>query len=234
MMKRKPIIGIIAKYNEDTQDRQEALIRHEVKNAVIYNGGIPIGILPTETNLTFKPDDGKDSWPEILTDEQKADLITQIKLCDGIILPGGKSTLKYESWVAKYCFDNDIPTLGICGGQNAAVRGVGGTTKRVNNPEKHHQKWADEVHDLFIKKGTKFHDIVKCDKMRVNSRHKRTIDNPTDNYIVSAVCDDGYYDVIEAPNKKFNIALRFHPESLYLTHKEHNEIFKAFINACMN
>lgn len=34
--------------------------------------------------------------------------------------------------------------------------------------------------------------------------------------------------------KKFNIALRFHPESLYLTHKEHNEIFKAFINACIN
>lgn len=230
-MKRKPIIGIIAKYVEDTQDRQEALIRHEVKNAVISNGGIPIGILPTEINLTFKPTD-QDSWPEFLTEEQKNDLISQIKLCDGIILPGGRGALKYESWVAKYTFDNNIPTLGICGGQNAAVRGVGGTTKLVANPEKHNQKWVDEVHNIYVKEGSKFHSIVKCTTMKVNSRHKRTIDDPTSNYIVSAVCDDGYYDVIEAPDKKFNIAVRFHPESLCLTHKEHNEIFKAFINAC--
>ena len=169
-----------------------------------------------------------------LTKQQKSDLIRQIKLCDGIILQGGTDSLKYEAWIAKYTFEHNIPTLGICAGQNAAVRGVGGTTKEISNPDKHYQKWVDFVHDIHIKKGTKFYNIVKCEKMRVNSRHIRAIDNPTENYIVSAVCDDGYFDVIEAPNKKFNLAIRFHPESIYKKSKAHNAIFKAFVDSCKN
>ena len=109
----KPIIGIVAKYVEDTNDRQEALIRDEVKNAVLACGGIAIGILPTETIPNFTPANGADSWDEHLTEQQKTDLIQQIKLCDGIILQGGKDSLKYESFIAKYTFDNNIPTLGI-------------------------------------------------------------------------------------------------------------------------
>lgn len=230
----KPIIGIVAKYVEDTNDRQEALIRDEVKNAIIDNSGIAIGILPSETKVAFTQIESPDSWPEYLAQEQKQDLIRQIRLCDGIILQGGKDALKYEGWIAKYTFDNDIPTLGICAGQNAMIRAVGGTTKKIPNPEKHSQKWVDEVHDIFVKKGTKFYDIVKCERMKVNSRHKKVIDNPTNNYIVSAVCEDGYFDVVEAPNKKFNLAVRFHPESLYKKYDKHNAIFKAFIKACCN
>lgn len=114
------------------------------------------------------------------------------------------------------------------------VRGVGGTTKNVENIEKHSQMWVDEVHPIFIDKNSKFYSIVRCEKMIVNSRHKKTIDNPTKHYKVVGVCDDGYFDVLEAPDKKFNIAVRFHPETLYKTHKEHNEIFKSFIEACKN
>lgn len=232
-MQRKPIIGIVSKHIEVENKRQDALIRDEVKNAVFDNGGIAIGILSPENEVNFVPN-GKDNWPEYLTQEEKEEIIAQIKLCDGIILQGGKDSDKYESWVAKYTFDNDIPTLGICAGQNAMIRGVGGTTKKVDNVEKHSQMWVDEVHPIFIDKNSKFFNIVKCEKMMVNSRHKKTIDNPTSNYKVAAVCDDGYYDVLEAPNKKFNIAVRFHPETLYKTHKKHNEIFRHFIESCKN
>lgn len=231
-MEKKPIIGIVAKYKETKDDRYDALIRDEVKNAVIDNGGIAIGILSTETEINFTPVGGGDSWDEILTEEQKQDFITQIKMCDGVIIQGGRDSLKYESWIAKYTFDNDIPTLGICGGQNNMIRAVGGTTKKVENKAKHNQKWVDEVHDIYIDKNSKFYQIVKCEKMVVNSRHNKTIDDPTDNYVVAAKCDDGYSDVLEAPNKKFNIAVRFHPESLYKKYETHNAIFRAFIEAC--
>lgn len=230
---KKPIVGIVAKYTRKFEGRREALISDEVKNAIIDNGGIAIGILPSETEISFIPK-GSDACEDVLTTEQKQDLIRQISLCDGIILQGGKASLKYESWIAKYTFENDIPTLGICAGQNVMVRAVGGTTKSVSNPEKHNQYWAEEVHGITIKKGTKFHDMVGCDQMRVNSRHNKVIDEPTDKYIVSAICEDGYFEVLEAPNKKFNIAVRFHPESLYKTHREHNKIFEAFIEACRN
>lgn len=232
MNKGKPIIGVVGKYKEITDDRQEVLIRDEVKNAIINNGGIAIGILPTETEINFTPANSADIWEETLTDEQKQDLITQMNLCDGIILQGGACSLKYESWIAKYTFDHDIPTLGICAGQNALVRGVGGTTKKVDNPEKHNQKWVDIVHPIFIDKNSKFYSIVKCEEMMVNSRHNRTVDNPTSHYKIVAVCDDGYLDVVEAENKRFNIGLRFHPETLYKQYECHNAIFKAFIEEC--
>lgn len=228
----KPIIGIVSKYRKNCNTRQEALIRDELKNAIIDNGGIAIGILTSETELNFTPQYGEDTWEEMLTEEQKQDLITQINLCDGIILQGGVNSLKYESWIAKYTYDNDIPTLGICAGQNAMVRAVGGTTKLIDNPEKHCQIWEEVVHDIFIDKNSKFYQIVKTDKMLVNSRHRKVIDDCTAKYKVSAVCDDGYYDVLEAPDKKFNLAVRFHPESLYKTYDYHNAIIKAFIDAC--
>lgn len=232
-MKSKPIIGIVSKYKETKNDRYDALIRDEVKNAVIDNGGIAIGILTPETEVNFF-DQNDQNIESFLTDKQKQDLIAQIKLCDGIIIQGGPDSLKYEIWIAKHTFDNDIPTLGICAGQNNMVRAVGGTIKKLDNAKikKHNQKWTDEVHSIFIDKKSKFYKIVKCEQMVVNSRHKNVVDNPTSNYVISAVCDDGFPDVLEAPNKKFNLAVRFHPESLYKKYKTHNEIFKAFISAC--
>ncbi len=60
-------------------------------------------------------------------------LISQIKLCNGILLQGSGACDNYEMIVAKYCYDNNIPTLGICCGQNVMVRALGGN----KNPEKH-------------------------------------------------------------------------------------------------
>ena len=232
MENRKPIIGIVAKYKETTGDRYDALFRDEVKNAIIDNGGIAIGILSSKTEIDFTPANGADTWDENLSEREKIDFIEQIKLCDGIIFQGGSDSLKYESWLAKYTFDNDIPTLGICAGQNAMIRGVGGTTKKVQNPEKHNQKWTDEVHTIKINKESKFFQIVQCEVMTINSRHKKTIDNPTNKYRVVAIDDDGNIEVVEAPNKRFNIALRFHPETIYKKFHTHNAIFKSFIEEC--
>lgn len=227
----KPIIGIVAKHSSK-DERPNAKIQDSIKNAILDCGGIAIGILPTETNVQFTPPNSGDKWDEYLTEQQKQDLISQIKLCDGIILQSGADSLKYESWIAKYTFDNDIPTLGFCAGQNNMIRGVGGTTKPVENLEKHYQKGVDEAHKIFIKKQSKFFEIVQVETMPVNSRHKRVIDNPTDKYQIAAVCEDGNFDVLEATNKKFNFAIRFHPENLYQKFDKHRAIFETFIKAC--
>ena len=228
----KPIIGIVSKYVRSNNTRENALIRDEVKNAIIENGGIAIGILSPQVDIKFFSCKDKEHFDDLLSEEEKKDFITQINMCDGIVLQGGVNSMKYESWIAKYTYDHDIPTLGICGGQNAMVRGVGGTIKRIDNVEKHNQKWVDEVHDVYINKNSKFYKIVKCEKMNVNSRHKKTIANPSEKYDLVGVCEDGYFDVIEAKNKRFNIGVRFHPESLYKKYETHNAIFKAFIDAC--
>ena len=65
----------------------------------------------------------------------------------------------------------------------------------------------------------------------VNSRHKNTIDTyPMLDAV--AFCDDGYIDAVESNEKRFYIAVRFHPESLYRIDENMNKIFKNFIDVC--
>ncbi len=225
---RKPIIGIVAKhYSTYKTNKIDTFIGDEVKQAIFDNGGISIGILPTEEQINYSKDEFKDN----LSKEEKENLIAQIELCDGIVLQGGLETDNYESIIAKYCYDNDIPILGICAGQNNIARALGGTTYKIPNPEKHNKSFYKYVHSIKIDKNSKFYSIVKIEEMMVNSIHKRTIENcPMLDKV--AFCDDGYPDVIESKDKKFYIGVRFHPESLYKKDKKMNSIFKEFINSC--
>ena len=224
----KPIIGIVSKhYATYKTNKIDTFIRDEVKQSVFDNGGIAIGILPTENKINYSGDNWKDS----LSNEEKENLIAQIKLCNGIIMQGGAETDNYEIIIARYCYDNDIPILGICAGQNNIARAIGGTTYKIHNPDKHDKSFDEYVHKIKINENSKFYNIVKTNEMMVNSRHKRTIkDCPMLDKV--AFCEDGYPDVIESPNKRFYIGVRFHPESLYLKDKNMNIIFEEFINEC--
>lgn len=225
---KKPIIGIVSKhYATYKTNKIDTFIRDEVKQAIFDNGGIAIGILPTEEYINYCGDD----WEDNLSESQKENLISQIKLCNGIILQGGIETDNYESIIAKYCYDKDIPILGICAGQNNIVRALGGTTCKISNPQKHNKSFDDYVHTIQIIENSKFHKIVCTNEMKVNSRHKRTIAN-CPNLDKVAFCDDNYPDVVESKNKKFYIGVRFHPESLYKKDQNHNKIFIEFINIC--
>lgn len=224
----KPIIGIVSKhYATYNSNRTDTFIRDEIKQAIFDNGGIAIGILPTEKEINYCGD----NWKRNLSEEENENLFKQISLCDGIILQGGGATDNYEIIIAKYCYDNDIPILGICAGQNNIVRALGGKTYKISNPDKHNKPFDKYVHDIVINKESKFYKIIKDDKMMVNSRHKRTI-KECPNLDKVAFCEDGYPDVVESKNKKFYIGVRFHPESLYTTDEKHNRIFVEFINAC--
>lgn len=120
-MSKKPIIGIVSKHYADYKTNKiDTFIRDEVKQAIFDNEGIAIGILPTELKINYCSDD----WKENLSIEEKENLISQIELCDGIILQGGVRTDNYEMIVAKYCYEKDIPILGICAGQNCIVRAI--------------------------------------------------------------------------------------------------------------
>lgn len=83
----KPIIGIVARKNDKFYKVNENIVKKIVKN-----GGIPILILPTNSN----------------------DLLNVLNICDGIVMPGGSDIYEYDRFICKYATDNDIPLLGIC------------------------------------------------------------------------------------------------------------------------
>lgn len=228
----KPVIGLVSKHNVLNGQRTYTYISDEMKNAIFYNGGVAIGIIPSMVQITFpnKKFNVQDI-DNLFTIEEKENLISQIKMCDGIILSGGPKSDVYEIWIAKYCYDNNIPILGICAGHNNIVRSVGGTIKEVENAKIHYQPNLDYVHSIKVNKNSNFYNFVKRTKMNVNSRHRNIIDNSS---ILSIVAYDEYgnIEVTEDKTKKCFIGMRFHPESLYLVDETHNNIFKKFIEIC--
>lgn len=223
----KPIIGIVSKHFLKDCIRPNMYIRDEIKQALFDNGAVAIGILlPKDEKL-----DVEDIWNNNLSQEEWDALIMQINLCDGIVFQGGGACDNYEMIIAKYCYENDIPTLGICCGQNVIVRALRGTTKKITNQEKHYNVDDNYVHSIKIHKDSIFYKIIGNEEIKVNSRHKKTIDDcPFLDKV--AFCEDGYPDVVESKNKKFYIGVRFHPESLYKFDVNMNNIFKSFINTC--
>ena len=77
----------------------------------------------------------------------------QIALCDGIVLQGGGYVDEYECFIAKFCYDYDIPILGICAGKHNMVRAVGGSIGKLGNED--HNKEERYVHSIKIDKTSK-------------------------------------------------------------------------------
>ncbi len=224
---KKVVIGIIAKHKKEDVIRTDSRIRDEVKQAIFDNGGIAIGLLSPNEEILYSGDE----WNQLENKLRKKEIIDQLRLCDGIILQGGTTNEAYENFIARYCYENDIPVLGICAGQNSLVRGLNGTTVKISNPEKHMKMNQKYVHPVNIEKESNVYEILKKEEIMVNSRHKRTV-NFCPNLKKVGFCEDGYADIVEAENKKFYIGVRFHPESLYKEDDTMNQIFKSFIERC--
>lgn len=225
-MINKPVIGIVAKHYEKDKKRLETFIRDEVEQAIFDNGGLAIGILPPNVDKIKATDNLYDQ----LTTKEKHDFYDAISLCDGIILQGGGYADEYEVFVAKYCYDYDIPILGICAGKHNMVRAVGGKIAKMDN--NNHDKDDMYVHSIKISKNSKAYEIIGAEEVNVNSRHVRYASDLGLSSVV-AYSPDGIDEIIEIKSKIFYIGVQFHPESLYKKDIHMNNIFINFLDICL-
>lgn len=152
-------------------------------------------------------------------------IINIVKICDGVILPGGTNQSNIDIRLARYLYDIDKPTLGIClGMQNMAVANNGTIEKLGNN---FHDSDLTYVHKINIKKGTKLYGILETNKMMVNSRHSYHVTYT--NLDISAYSEDYVIEAVEAKNKKFYIGVQWHPESIQ-TNINSKLLIDEFIN----
>ena len=230
----KVIIGVVAKHRDINKLRTDTLIRDEIKDSIFYNNAVAIGIVPPSKKIKlvnpFNEKEIYENLDKLFTSKEEEDLIAQINLCNGVILSGGISSDAYEMWIAKYCYENDIPILAICAGENNLVRAVGGSVKDCD-AELHNQQTKDYVHSIKIKKSSKLFNMLGVESLQVNSRHKRVINNPGKLKVV-AVDENGNIEAVEDKNKNCFLGVRFHPESLYLVDELHNRLIKSFIDIC--
>lgn len=221
----KPIIGIVSKIVVDTEGRNAFFSNTNLCEKVILNGGIPITLNNTMLN---KYDEKVEDIVVAGIDDK---IIQQIKLCDGIILQGGINYFTYEVNLAKYLIDKNIPVLGICAGVNCLIKAGGWNFRRDTNPKIHNNKYDNlTAHMVSIKQNSFLYDILKVEKLYVNSVHTRTSTN-TGIYEPVAYSEDGLIEAVELKNKKFNLGIQWHPEQFDISNIN-NEIFKRFIDKC--
>jgi putative glutamine amidotransferase len=229
----KPIIGIVSKQNTfcDYELYSQQIVYDGVRCAILNNGGITIGVLPTQAINRFNPNDEVDNTE--LTNQEKEDLHSLIDLCDGIILEGGLSSASYEVEVAKYAIKKDIPLLGICAGFNIIIRSMGGTPFFMKEKHIHNQEDGKYAHKNKIIKDTLLYKILENEDISVNSVHTMFArEEDVKGLEISAFSEDGYVEAVELSSNRFVLGLKWHPEMMIDYDKSMNKIFKEFINVC--
>lgn len=179
-------IGIIGRKNDN-----KIAFNQEVINVIHKHNCIPIGIIvdfDNDSNIEFNK------------------IKNIIDLCNGFILQGGSDYYDIDILITKYLYENNIPTLGICLGMQTMAMTFNGTMSEING----HNSKNKYVHDIKINENSKLFNIIKKDKIFVNSRHNSYIVN-TD---LDVSATNNIIEAIEDKNKKFFIGVQWHPESI--------------------
>ena len=179
-------IGIIGRKNDN-----KITFNQEIINVIHKYNCIPIGII-----VDF------DNNPNIEFNKIK----NIIDLCDGFILQGGSDYYDIDILITKYLYENNIPTLGICLGMQTMAMTFNGTISETKN----HNSKNKYVHNIKINENSKLFNIIKKNKIFVNSRHNSYIVN-TD---LDVSATNNIIEAIEDKNKKFFIGVQWHPESI--------------------
>lgn len=147
-----------------------------------------------------------------------------IKQCDGVILPGGNEINNDDIKIIKYLYKIDKPTLGICLGMQEMALSLNGQVCKLESNI--HNQSSKYVHEIYFNKNSKLFEIIKNDKILVNSRHNYYVIKT--NLLITAISNDNIIEALEDPNQKFFIGLQWHPESLKQDLNS-QKIFDAFI-----
>jgi putative glutamine amidotransferase len=135
------------------------------------------------------------------------------------------------------------PVLSICRGMQELNVALGGTLSteiqdmpgRMDHrpPESYVQEERFALrHPVEIRLGSLLHDIVKADRINVNSLHRQAIENLAPGLRIVATAADGTIEAVSSITpKSFLLGVQWHPEYWYRTDAASAAIFSAFGDA---
>lgn len=196
------IIGIIMKPFLTSQITgslwKDLYVKQDFADIIAKYDATCIGIIPQGISLDRENSDDIDlSKEKELTDVENNHLISQINLCDGLILQGGLSSHKYELFIAQYAIEHNIPILGICAGFNNIARAVGTEVEYDKELAEKHDIYSSECcHSITIRGDAKILTRAELtEEVSVNSIHTMILNkasvNPSNERInIEAIAKD--------------------------------------------
>ena len=142
----------------------------------------------------------------------------------------------FEHAITLGALEADIPVLGICGGQQLLHVILGGTLiqhipDEVADALAHEQPNPRDQpgHRIEVVKGTLLHRIVGAEWLDVNSAHHQAVKDHPDGVVVNAFSQDGVFEGIEAPDRRFCVGVQWHPE--FAISSGDDKLIAAFVEA---
>jgi putative glutamine amidotransferase len=128
--------------------------------------------------------------------------------------------------------DRDLPVLAICRGMQLFNVAHGGTLEQHIEEAVIHQRHdlpkPEPVHVAEVAPESKLAEITGASKVAVNSRHHQAVEKLGEGLVVSARSADGVIEAVERPDRKFAVAVQWHPEDQAPTDPVQAKLFADF------
>lgn len=245
----KPLIGLTSYYVEASEmgtnrprgnyDQDMIIVSADYARCIELAGGIPV-ILPCT--------------------QDKGIIKEYVSRVDGLLFCGGEdvqpiyygqatkkglgasSPLRdsFEWLLLEEGLAQDKSILGICRGLQLINIFYGGTLFQdlgqmdftsIEHSILNAPKYT-KCHEVEIYVNTHLYDMIQQGKIYVNTKHHQSIDALGERLIVSSKALDGVIEGIEDPNRKFMMAVQWHPEMMAEKEEIQRTIFNGFVKHC--
>ncbi len=146
---------------------------------------------------------------------------------------------RVELWLARQAMSDDLPLLAICRGMqvlNVAMKGtlyqdIATQLPHARRHNLHRERPRNYLsHEVLIEPGTHLSEILGAQSLGVNSFHHQAVKSVAQGLQVSATAPDGVIEALEAKNKRFVIAVQWHPEELIDDAPSMKRLFETFVS----
>lgn len=233
-----PLIGITA--GNDPRTPGQYVIRWDYVRSIEQAGGIPVILAPSGAALHSR-------------------LTTRL---DGLVLTGGVDIEpsaygeafhpsvtrvsperdEFEFKLTKTSLQQKMPILAICRGLQVLNVVMGGSLvqdiptmiqSEISHDDSKRQR-HELAHQITLKTGSRLYEILKMEKLWVNSFHHQSAKQLGHGLIPVAWADDEVIEAVELPDSHFVIGVQWHPESFWNQGATFAALFESFTGAARN
>ena len=162
---------------------------------------------------------------------------------DGIVFPGGADVApgEYgeapigdlnviepprdhtELTLARWAFADDLPVLGICRGQQVLNVALGGTlwqdlrhqgVTQVEHSDADGRARTAMIHRVRFDPDSRLAQLIDETEVQVNSLHHQAVKTVAPQLKVTGKSEDGVIESLESDDRRFLIAVQWHPEEI--------------------
>jgi putative glutamine amidotransferase len=179
-----------------------------------------------------------------------------LSLVDGLLFPGGLDVQpsaygeephpttsvdialdELELQLAAWAVADEVPTLGVCRGQQLLNVALGGSLiQDLPSAGLQHPQSGDArgvlAHRIDLTPTSRLAEIFGATAFDVNSHHHQAVRDLGRGLRAVGWSSDGVIEALEHTDHPWLLAVQFHPEDLVEFHQPSRRLFEAFVQAC--